>query len=401
MPSAYCPMPFVTLTVNPGNFISRCMMSLSKMGPIEYDTYSNTAFQTLRANQLAGVWDKEGCDTCYNKEQDGQQSQRTKWLAREQKYLRETGIYDSNKSIIRNRIYHLYMNFSNICNFKCRMCGPHFSNSWISDYNKLSDNITWIDKLKLKDTYKQQVDVDKFLNEYGPELGNLRQIWITGGEPFIDDTIYDFFDKLPKYADLSKIYVCINTNGSRLNLDKLSRYDKLFKLQINVSVDATEEFYNYMRGNRFTFTELDQIIRQLTQLSKTQQNLLITVNGAFQLYNLTNIGKFFYWANDVLDENDAGHIEYRVLSGPVQLKARNAPETLKAESRRQVDKLLNEFPNQFYLPDIQDELNKPSNQDQIQMFVTWNQELDTLRQQSIHNILPSLYTDWQMEGHII
>ena len=57
MSNVYCPMPFVTLTIHPGNFISRCMMSLDNMGPIDLNTYSNDAFQTLRANQLAGIWD--------------------------------------------------------------------------------------------------------------------------------------------------------------------------------------------------------------------------------------------------------------------------------------------------------------------------------------------------------
>ena len=37
----YCPMPFVTLSVNPGNYISRCMMSMTSMGDISTKTYQN------------------------------------------------------------------------------------------------------------------------------------------------------------------------------------------------------------------------------------------------------------------------------------------------------------------------------------------------------------------------
>ena len=48
---------------------------------------------------------------------------RLKWLDREEKYLGETGIYEAH-NIVKNDIHHLYMNFNNICNFKCRMCGP-------------------------------------------------------------------------------------------------------------------------------------------------------------------------------------------------------------------------------------------------------------------------------------
>ena len=55
----YCPMPFVTMTVNPGNYISRCMMSHKSMGEIQSKTLQNLAFETLRSNMLNGVWIKK------------------------------------------------------------------------------------------------------------------------------------------------------------------------------------------------------------------------------------------------------------------------------------------------------------------------------------------------------
>lgn len=389
----YCPMPFVTLTVNPGNFISRCMMSWTNMGPIEKSTYSNNAFQNLRENMLNGKWDTLGCHTCHLKEQNGLNSQRTKWLDREVKYLGENGIYESNLSIKRNKIYHLYMNFSNICNFKCRMCGPHFSNAWIPDYEKM-DNKNRTQSIPPK----QQVDVDKFLKEFGPELSNLRQIWITGGEPFMDDSVFRFFENLQEFCDLGNISVTINTNGSKVNVDKLAKLEKLKALAINVSVDSTHEYYSYMRGYNFTFEQLDTVMRDLTALKTTQKNLLVTVNGAFQIYNLLNITDFFEWSNDVLQRYDAGWIEHRVLTGPPYLQAKHAPQNLKNQSIDQVKKLLERFPGQFYLPDILKELHKPAVKEEIQKFVNWTDQLDKLRSESIHDLLPTMYDDWRSEG---
>ena len=186
----YCPMPFVTLAVNPNNWLSRCMMSNHNMGPIEYDSWSNDKFKTLRTNQLNGIWDEDGCKSCWYKETNGQKSRRNRWVESELKYMGAENVYAQNLSVDRNTIKHLYMNFNNICNFKCRMCGPHYSNAWVADWRKLemdhSDHIQ----------AKQQIDVDKFLHEFGPELDQLHGIWITGGEPFMDDSVFDFFDKL-------------------------------------------------------------------------------------------------------------------------------------------------------------------------------------------------------------
>jgi molybdenum cofactor biosynthesis enzyme MoaA len=388
-------MPFVTLTVNPGNYISRCMMSWENMGPVEKSTYSNDNFQKLRTNMLNGVWDKEGCESCYFKEQNGLTSQRTKWLDREEKYLRETGIYEANKSINRNKIYHLYMNFNNICNFKCRMCGPHFSNAWIPDYNKMYEG-----KKQSFITPKQQVDVHKFLQEYGDELSDLRQIWITGGEPFMDNSVYEFFEQLENYCPLENINVTINTNASKVDTERLSNLHKLRKLHINVSVDSTHEYYTYMRGYNYTFDELDKKIRSFVELKQEQNNMLVTINGAFQIYNILNIEDFFHWANDVLRDDTAGFIEHRVLTGPSRFQARHAPQVLKDQSKEQVARLIEQFPDQFYLPDIMLELNKSADPVKVQEFCDWNGKVDNIRNEKVTSLLPDLFELWKQEGYL-
>ena len=99
------------------------------MGPITREGFSNGKFQTLRTNMLNGFWDEDGCHSCWYKEKHGQRSRRSRWREDEEKYMGDTGVYENNLSVKRNTIKHLYMNFNNICNFKCRMCGPHFSNA--------------------------------------------------------------------------------------------------------------------------------------------------------------------------------------------------------------------------------------------------------------------------------
>ena len=381
---SYCPMPFVTLTVNPGNYISRCMMSLGYMGPIEHSTYSNDEFQTLRTNMINGTWDKVGCDSCFYKEQNGIKSQRQKWLQREKKYLGEEGIYTSNLSLDRNKIYHLYMNFNNICNFKCRMCGPWFSNAWIPDWKKIDDESVPIPP-------KQQVDIDKFLQEYGTDLYDLRQIWITGGEPFMDNSVFDFFDKLKTYSDLSKINVTINTNGSKVPVEKLYRLKDIKRLQLNISVDATGEIYNYIRAYNYDFEQLKQKVKQIQDLN--QENILLTVNGAFQIYNILNVEEFFDWGNSLQDEG-AHFVEHRVLTGPKRFQARHAPDYLKKQSRKQILRLMKKYPNQFYLPDLLKELDKSQDIEAVKSFIRWNDKLDDIRKAKELDIVTKIKQYW-------
>jgi organic radical activating enzyme len=401
----YCPMPFVTMTVNPGNYISRCMMSHESMGEIESKTLQNPAFKTLRSNMLNGVWDKEGCKVCYNRENANLDSQRLKWLKNEKKYLDEDGLYEKNINLSRNKIYHLYLNFSNICNFKCRMCGPHFSNAWLSDHNKL------LEKGLYKEIYntsfiippKSQVDIDKFLLEFGNDLKDLRQIWITGGEPFIDNKLFDFFEKLGSYADLKNIKVSINTNGSKLDVNKLKILRNLKQIVINFSVDAVGDLYKYMRGYNYDFNEIDKKINHCLKLQNEQDNLNIAVNGTYQLYNILNVEDFWLWGKKVANSKEGNWIEYRTLSGPNFLAARHAPLTVKNKAVKILQKLIDddkEFSHNHYLQQAICECKLNAVPEYIKKFVNFNDALDNIRNEKINDYCEFLYKGWSEEGNL-
>lgn len=397
----YCPMPFVTLSVNPGNYISRCMMSMTPMGDISTKTYQNKKFKKLRLDMLNGVWDEKGCSSCFIKEQSGLTSQRQKWLNNEEKYLGKQGIYENNLDIKTNNIHHIYLNFSNICNFKCRMCGPHFSNAWIPDAKKLNDKGFVVGNEEIPP--KSQVDVNKFFDEFGSRLGNLSQIWITGGEPFIDDSIYSFFKKLEIYTDVKKIKVSINTNGSKLDIKKLQELSHLKNLTLNFSVDATGDLYTYMRGYQYSFDQIHEKIDQCIKLQKTQANLNIAVNGTYQIYNILNIKDFWKWGKTIANSKLGNWIEYRTLLGPKYLQARHAPVDIKNQAIKMAEELIESDPyysHNHYLNQVIQECKQNSEDTQIEKFLKWNQTLDNIRNEDLNNYCSFLYDGWKKEGII-
>ena len=397
----YCPMPFVTLSVNPGNYISRCMMSMTSMGDISTKTYQNKKFKKLRTDMLGGVWDQEGCSSCFIKEQSGLTSQRQKWLNNEEKYLGKHGIYENNLDIKTNNIHHIYLNFSNICNFKCRMCGPHFSNAWISDSKKLNKQGLIAGNEEIPP--KSQVDIDKFFSEFGTRLNHLTQIWITGGEPFIDDSIFNFFKKLEKHADVKSIKVSINTNGSKLDIHRLNELSHLKNLTLNFSVDATGSLYTYMRGYQYSFDEIQEKINLCIELQKTQSNLNIAVNGTYQIYNVLNLKDFWEWGKTIADSKSGNWIEYRTLLGPKHLQARHAPVDVKMQAINFAKELIKKDPyysHNHYLEQVIKECNQSSEVDQINKFLKWNQTLDNIRNEDLNNYCSFLYDGWKKEGII-
>jgi len=343
------------------------------MGPIEYDSWSNDKFTKLRTDQLNGIWDQEGCKSCWFKESNNQYSRRNKWIDHELRYMGAENVYAQNLSVRRNKIKHLYMNFNNICNFKCRMCGPHYSNAWIPDWRKLemdpSDHIQ----------AKQQIDVDKFLHEFGPELGELHGIWVTGGEPFMDNSVFTFFDKLKQYCDLSQLKVLITTNASKLDVSRLEELDEFKRLQVHVSVDATGDLYPYMRGYNYTWEEVNVKIQQLDEWQhggKSKWDRTLSLNGTYQIYNMLDLEPFYNWC---LSWVGIDYIEHRVLTHPKQLQARHASDELKDEAMQQALRLQQRYPEHEYFKDIIKELNHNRIDSHKEYFVEWSTKLDKIR----------------------
>ena len=89
----YCPMPFVTLAVNPNNWLTRCMMSNHNMSPITKEGWSNNKFTTLRTDMLRGVWDQDGCKSCWFKETNGQKSRRNRWIEAQESDVDVSALY--------------------------------------------------------------------------------------------------------------------------------------------------------------------------------------------------------------------------------------------------------------------------------------------------------------------
>jgi molybdenum cofactor biosynthesis enzyme MoaA len=259
------------------------------------------------------------------------------------------------------------------------MCGPHFSNAWIPDYNKMKQRGSYPGGItnngQVWSQPKQQIDVDKFLDEFGPDLSEVYGIWVTGGEPFMDNSVFDFFEKLKQYCDPAQLKVLITTNASKLDVPRLAELSGFKRLQIHVSVDATGELYRYMRGYNYSWDQVDAKIKEMYE-AQEKYNYVLSLNGTYQIYNMLDLEPFYNW---MLQYVDVDYIEHRVLTGPKQLQARHASDEIKVKALEQLDRLQKRFPDHQYFEDIRNEINQPADEDWVETFEGWNEELDTIR----------------------
>jgi len=410
----YCPLPFMSLTIHPTNKLTHCMMSETTMSDIkENDGWNNLNFQNMRSNMLKNIWNTQkektsnaDCGNCKEKETRGLLSQRQNWLTN-LKHMFPNNTYEQAKNLVNNEIYHLNLNLSNICNFKCRMCSPNYSNSLIPDFIHLDKRMAATRRFDPKGT-KQIIDLADFLYKYGKQLRPLQSIWVTGGEPFMDDRLYDFAENLKNYTDVSKININITTNGSKLDIHKLKVFDEYKTVGINLSVDGTGSLFEYMRSaGVFSWEEMLYNLEEIDfwQITTRKNNhRVFSVNASFQIYNCYNTYNFFEFFLPYMKKWD--WIEYRLLTNPYWLAAQHLPDYIKIKVTKQLENLIDFIKiNDIYKPNKSikfvknciDCLKTPRNQESWEKFVDFTVVLDLYRKQFFYDACPDLYADLNIE----
>jgi len=328
----WCPVPFNTISWHPTGVVSRCMMSDAPMG----DSHDSPLMQELRQNMLDNKWDNHGCTNCLSKEKNGQRSQRMNWL--QKRFIENLGNPEPyrNPKLIGNDISHLFVNFSNVCNFKCRMCSSNYSNSLIPEQKHMEPLFPVQFKQHNGSHSKNFNNINEYLEANPSVLDGIRSIWITGGEPFMDDSCYKLMELVEEYGHPEKIKMVITTNGSKLNFNKLDNFNKLKELVIDISIDAVGPMFEYMRSNGvFTWDEMEATCDKLTKYKRTNKEWFnFQINSSYQIFNYDNTLEFVDFVHD--HEADSN---IRLVVFPEHLRAGNLPASFKKEAYAMCDKI--------------------------------------------------------------
>jgi len=376
----WCPIPFTAISLHPTGTLTRCMMSEEIMSNEENMDWDSPDFQKLRKSMLEGKWDEPGCANCKSKEDMGVKSQRQNWLkAKHKKKFNFDGDEAfANPKLTGNTLRHMFLNFNNVCNFKCRMCSPRYSNSLIPEWKAVSKEIK---KVKFEpELYKNVNNVLDFINNNRHRLQDLTSIWITGGEPFIDNQIWKAMDILNEYADPSQIHMTITTNGSKTSIADIDKFRHFKQIHWDLSTDVASPMFEYMRRNGvWTWEQMHKHIQDLANYHKENEDwLMVSLNSSYQLYNATSLNEFFTYTRDMNFD-----INNRILVGPNYFQARHAPDIIKAVANSEIEKLFEsgwlDDIEEGMLRDAQRALNNPAVPEQWNTFVQHCKAQDKFR----------------------
>ena len=338
------------------------------MSPMQYvDSKERLALKTIfQENRFPN-----SCSMCPSRESMGLKSTRKEAI----RVYNERYNFDKFKVEDNVDILRFELRFSNLCNYKCRMCEP-FSSSELAKEMKAEGTFTGDTVIHSK---QQHIEELKALSH------NLKSLCLTGGEPFLIKEYYDFLDYLIEKDYASNIEVEIFTNCSVYNEKMISKLLKFKSVRFVVSLDGVNKTAEYIRHGCKWETVRQNALRFATLPFDFYFNVAIS---QYTLLDVSNLAKFLMELYEV--NNNIKTKCYAVIA-PSDLHFLNMPSHHRQRAFDEINKAVETLkPSNFdiFVKEISDmksniENTAPVNPD---AYIRFTEKLDKLRGESFEEV---------------
>jgi sulfatase maturation enzyme AslB (radical SAM superfamily) len=284
----------------------------------------------------------------------------------------------TKSSIAEFKIPYIDLRYSNICNFKCRSCGPAASHS-IAAEQHVKPHV-----LRFK--------LDSVTDMLDNNIEFLEEIYFIGGEPLLMDEPYILLDKLID-AGNTAVNIRYNSNISKLTFKHINVVDK-WKHFSNVNVNASIDHY----GSKLEYIRHGAIWSETynnLELLKSLPNVTLKIHCLLSVFNILDITDIITKYFD-LGLVDSDHFVPSLLDYPqyYSIKALHPDLKLIAQERIRIFLKNNEHVHGMLRMTLEHVANTILDEnywyEQKQKFEQVTTNLDALRGENFLNTFPDL-----------
>jgi organic radical activating enzyme len=279
------------------------------------------------------------------------------------------------------------------CNLSCSYCCKEYSSAWRRDLSTNGDykvdtgdvryRLTSRDKIMTKVSQQEVKNTKQFqqlMSEIKSFAPGLKEIVITGGEPLLDNQLFDILDAVSNSSAVINIYTGLGVDVKRFQrmLDKIKQMPTAM---ISVSAECTDKFYEFNRyGNRWT-----EFVNKIELLQKYRIEFRFsTAISNLTVFGLTSFIKYF---------NDQ-RIGLVFVNQPSMM----APYVLDADSKQQIMQDIQSLP-EHYQTQIAQSIQADPSETQRQQMSEFLKEYAVRRNLDM-NIYPQSFLDW-LDTHVV
>jgi sulfatase maturation enzyme AslB (radical SAM superfamily) len=257
---------------------------------------------------------------------------------------------------------------TNLCNLKCRYCGPHFSNRWAEELGMIPPT--------------QSTDIEIYKDIlFTPDL---HWMYFTGGEPLINADHWELLESLIKSDYAKNIKLQYNTNLTTVKFkDKniVDLWGSFKQVSVMVSVDVAGPETNHIRSGS-NWNNISKNIELLQKFSAQSGNIKITLSPVLSILNLWSIKSLFEFA-----QSKNIIIDTIVLTGPDYLALDVVPDQLKSlalEKVKEIEPFISQAKYKYIRSLVENNINQCLFNHTIQHVLL----LDQIRNENLFDYLP-------------
>lgn len=319
----WCPLPWMSINVrNNGDLRVCCNANVGfDQGLVRKD--DNTIFNLgkdnlndIRNAQLLKDIRKSmlndefhpSCVRCKREEESGMETrmhwERDLWMhILDEQKIRKLTADDGSINVDEIPIAYMDLRFGNLCNLKCRMCGPTDSNQWYDDTVRLYGNSyrdsdqTIILIKNQKGRYEPNSSIynwyenPKFWSSMENNIPTIERLYIVGGEPLLIDQHYDFLQKCIDMNHSNRIIVEYNSNITNIPQRAFDIWKHFKNIRIGMSVDAVGPLNDYIRNP----SKWKKIQENMFRLDTADGNFTLWWTATIQVYNMIHLPEMMIW----------------------------------------------------------------------------------------------------------
>jgi len=366
---SFCPMPWTGMMYNFNGEVKNCIRSAGALGNIKDQSIESILVENnlLRQQKIIEQQPVDTCHTCYDIEQGKQGFDH---ISDRIFYIRE--LKDTPPSTYQVGNFNLQtvdVRWTNLCNFACVYCGPQFSSRWSEE-------------LKIRPSVPDQQQLTDFKNYIYDHVGQLKHVYLAGGEPLLMKENLILLEKLDSNTNIR-----INTNLSKVDTQVFDAVCGFKNVHWTVSVETQAEEFEYIRHGGIWLDFLDNlaIIKQLGhKISFNMLHFLLNYNSVFDCVDFLKAQGF---------HNNSFVIG--ALLTPEYLNIRHLPKNVLNSVKNKLQHRINQKPGYLLEDSYQNMLHyidKPFEKN-ISLSIDKLAELDQRRGINSRNIFTDFYKD--------
>jgi hypothetical protein len=400
----FCVLPWVHFHAWPDKRVMPCCVADSNMpvAQIEGDQsiiemMNSDRYKEIREAMLDDIEVPE-CKRCFDLELMGT------WTMR-QSHNKRRGLdyvdYIANNTqedgaLSEFEMKYMDIRFSNLCNMKCRSCGPDCSSQWAQEFVDKRGKEMWEEYFPNRKIVINNNDDQKFMVKLKPYLADVSEVYFAGGEIIITPEHYECLDYWIENGQADTIELNYTTNFSTLHgyKDKnLLEYWKKFKnIQVWASLDAHGDLAECIRKG----TDWDKTVANIKKLREELPHVQLGITPTISIWNIFKFPDFIdYMAdNNLIDLNISPR--FNLATSPWYANVMILPKHVKNRlvelyrvyankyGKQNMD-IYNGFKMIIYNLNVGDE-----NKGGILEFKKFNDELDEFRKEKFEDLVPEI-----------